>query len=58
LFATASWLGSWFYILMVEYGLEELVASLIASSSILIVRAYAIRKGVKLPSFKEKPKRP
>jgi len=58
LFATASWLGSWLYILMVEYGLEELLASLIASSSILIVRAYAIRKGVKLPSFKEKSKRP
>lgn len=57
LFATASWLGSWLYILMVEFDVTELTASLIASSSILIIRAYAIRKGVKLPRFKDKKRR-
>jgi len=57
LFAAASWLGSWLYILMVESGVEELLAFLIASSSILIVRAYSIRKGVKLPLFTENKER-
>lgn len=56
LFATAAWLGSWLYILMVENGVEELTANLVASSSILIIRAYAIHKEVKLPLFQEKQK--
>jgi uncharacterized membrane protein YeiH len=54
LFATASWLGSWFYILLVEYDIAELTANLVASSSILFIRAYAVRRGVTLPRFKEK----
>jgi uncharacterized membrane protein YeiH len=57
LFATASWLGCWLYILMVEYNVGELVANLIASTSILLIRLYALRKGVNLPRFREKIKR-
>ena len=54
LFATASWLGCWLYIVMVECDVGELAANLIASSSILLIRLYALRKGVKLPRFKKK----
>jgi uncharacterized membrane protein YeiH len=57
LFATASWLGSWLYIILVDSNVSVLPANLIASSSILFIRAYAIRKGVKLPRFKEKKKK-
>ena len=56
LFATASWLGCWLYILMIEFDVGPLVANLIASSSILLIRLYALRKGVNLPRFKEKEK--
>lgn len=54
LFATASWLGSWIYIWLVAIDIGDLAANLIASSSILCIRFYALRKGVKLPHFKEK----
>lgn len=54
LFATASWLGSWLYIWLVAIDVGALAANLIASSSILCIRFYALRKGVKLPQFKEK----
>lgn len=57
LFATASWLGCWLYILMIEFEVGDLAANLIASSSILLIRMYALRKGVKLPRFKEKERR-
>ena len=57
LFATASWLGSWLYILLVENEIAELTANLVASSSILFIRTYAIRRDVKFPRFKEKRKR-
>lgn len=57
LFATASWLGCWLYILMIEFDVGPLAANLIASSSILLIRLYALRRGVNLPRFREKAKR-
>lgn len=57
LFATASWLGCWLYILMIEFDVGPLAANLIASSSILLIRLYALRRRVNLPRFREKAKR-
>ena len=56
LFATASWLGSWLYIVMIDIQVDELIANLSATVCILGVRAYALRRGVELPLFREKEK--
>jgi uncharacterized membrane protein YeiH len=42
---------------MIEFDVGPLAANLIASSSILLIRLYALRRGVNLPRFREKAKR-
>jgi uncharacterized membrane protein YeiH len=54
LYATPSWLGSWFYIGLVYWEVGTWIASLVAGGFIFSVRGYAIWKGVNLPMFRSK----
>lgn len=54
LFATASWLGSWLYIFLIEAEISYWAASVASGIVILLIRAFSIYKDVNLPRFKHK----
>ncbi len=54
LYATAAWLGSLLFIVMLNYGISVTVSAIVAGFGIFIVRLVAIRLDLGLPKFQLK----